>query len=649
MEAQTEARASSGSTVQSQSDLLALYEAMPAGLCHFDREFRFVRVNPALARMNGLPIAAHLGRTPFELLPEVAAQAEETFREVLESGRPRRIEVHGRTPAHPFEERFWDEHWYPVRDDSGQVVSVGAIVIDITERKRAERELAEAERRFRASQEASPIAFTILKSVRDAGGRIVDFEWEYVNQSASQVLKRAARDLVGKRLLVELPGNAQSSELFATYCRVVETGISSDREFRYEADGITGCFHNIAVKLDDGVAVSFSDVTEQVRTREALGQAKLAAEKASAAKDRFLAVLSHELRTPLTPAVIGIESMLMEADLPPALREPLEMVQRNVGLEIKLIDDLLDLSRVVSGKLRLDFKPVDINKAVRETCHTCEQAANEKGIRVRCELDASCRRVHADPARLQQILWNLLRNAVKFTPEGGDVLITTHSVGDSVCVRVRDTGIGISGTVLDRIFEAFEQGHADAGTSFGGMGLGLAITKSLVELHRGEVMAESAGPGQGATFTIKLPALAAASGGGGATSHDAPGDCSGLRVLIVEDHLETAKVLTRSLGKRTRHVRAAHSVAEAFQACAEEPFDVVISDIGLPDGTGYSLMREVAARHRIPGIAMSGYGMAEDLQRSREAGFVEHLVKPVRITQLIGALQRVHEAGSEKR
>jgi PAS domain S-box-containing protein len=756
------------------TELDALYAAAPAGLCQFDLGFRYVRVNAALAAMNGLSADAHIGRTPYEIVPSIAAPAETIFRKVLATRQPTQVELSGTTLLNPEQVRVWHEHWYPIEVNSA-IVGVGVVVTDITCRKRSEEELARAERRFRISQETSPIAFTILRAVRDARGEIVDFTWEYANPAAGALLRRPAESLPGKRLLEELPGNAASSDLFQRYCQVVRTGTPSDYELSYATDGIDGWFRNIAVRLDDGVAVSFTDITarrtaeeaarlrsrqlqtlveqapigvfvidadfrlvainplarpmlagrgapvegrnfeevmreswecgfadetirlvqhtlatgqpyvatertarplppeaprvydwritrlalpgghfgvvcylrditEQVRTREALGAAKHAAEIANAAKDRFIATLSHELRTPLTPVVTALELMSFDESLPAAFRDQVAMMQRNVGLEVKLIDDLLDLGRVASGKLQLHRTPLDLNQAVNDACATCEGPARSKGIHFRCELDPGCGRISGDAVRIQQVLWNLLRNATKFTPPYGEISVVTRRAGDTVSVEVHDTGIGIPAQVLPRIFNAFEQGDELVTRQFGGLGIGLAISKSLVDLHGGTITARSAGPNQGATFALSFPALRGDDAVAVPVTPSTPSQprtTEPLRILLVEDHADTAAALAGMLTRRGYRVQAAHTVAQALQRLEAVTFDVLVSDLGLPDAKGYELMRQVASRYGLPGIAMSGYGMDEDLRQSRAAGFAAHLVKPVRVDQLVAALQAV--------
>jgi PAS domain S-box-containing protein len=392
-----------------------------------------------------------------------------------------------------------------------------------------------------------------------------------------------------------------------------------------------------------GIVVLVTDITERKRAERALREAKEQAEQASRAKDRFLAVLSHELRTPLTPVLMTVGALEHDPDLRPDVREDLTMIKRNIELETKLIDDLLDLNRITSGKIALDIEPVDLNGAVRQVCEICRSAIREQGVELKMELDNGAGLVAADAARLQQILWNVLKNAIKFTHEGGTIRVTTKYLAENRSeVRVEDNGMGIPASMLPRIFDAFEQGEERITRQFGGLGLGLAICKALVDLHRGSIRAESDGAGQGATFVVELPGAAPATLA--RPTDAAPIDVAGprqIRVLVVEDHADTARTLSRLLRGAGFGVVTVADVAGAEATAEAEAFDVLVSDLGLPDGSGYEVIRRVHAHRIVPGIAMSGYGMDEDVRRCHEAGFTEHLVKPIEITQLIAAIRRV--------
>jgi PAS domain S-box-containing protein len=421
-------------------------------------------------------------------------------------------------------------------------------------------------------------------------------------------------------------------------------------EYRYlRPDGVVTWLQASAVEYHNaegqvvGHIGSVVDITARKQAEFALKEAKEQAEAANRSKDRFLAVLSHELRTPLTPVLMSVAARLMDPDLSPELRDELTMIRRNVELETKLIDDLLDLSRITSGKLALRPQVVDLNDAVRHVCSICRDQILEKSIKFHCELDANAGEVTADPARLQQVLWNVLKNAAKFTPEGGQIELTTRrSAGDRVSVRVRDTGAGIAPETLPRVFDAFEQGDPRVSRQFGGLGLGLAITKSLVELHHGTIRAESDGPGRGSVFTIEFPARPAPVARPAPRPPQAKNDR--LRLLIVEDHADTAMVLRKLLSASGYLVKTAACAESAMKMIEQEPFDLLISDIGLPDSNGYELMKRIRAAHAIRGIAMSGFGMDEDIRKSREAGFLDHLVKPVNVAQLHEIIRRVSAA-----
>ncbi|TLD71214.1 PAS domain S-box protein [Phragmitibacter flavus] len=393
-----------------------------------------------------------------------------------------------------------------------------------------------------------------------------------------------------------------------------------------------------------------TDVSVQKRTEAELRVARDQAERVSRAKDHFLAVLSHELRTPLTPVLMAVAALEHDPGISVTVREDLAMMKRNIELETKLIDDLLDLSRITTGKLVLKVETVDLHQAVKHVCGICRPQARERGVILRFqEVVDEPMFVSTDAARLQQVLWNVVRNGIKFTPEGGTVEVTVSKLSastDRYEVRVRDSGIGIPAKALPHIFDAFEQGGADVTRQFGGLGLGLAICESVMTLNGGSIRAESEGEGQGSTFIIEVPMAQAPTKGGG--SVEVPEEDHGhARLLLVEDHADTLRMLSRMLKKAGYRVMAVSNVGSALAAVESNAFDLVVSDLGLPDGNGYELMRRIQAVKPLPGIAMSGFGMEEDMRRSREAGFSEHLVKPIDVGKLVAAIQRVSESGRE--
>jgi signal transduction histidine kinase len=365
--------------------------------------------------------------------------------------------------------------------------------------------------------------------------------------------------------------------------------------------------------------------------------ARAEAEAGSRAKDQFLATLSHELRTPLTPVLMAISSLTSDNSLSQSVRDDLAMIRQNVELEARLIDDLLDLTRLARGTLELHQAALDVHLKLDSALNMCRDDIDAKQIEIAQQRQAVQHTIHGDAARIQQILWNLLKNAVKFTPQGGRVEITTASHAGEFVLTIKDTGEGIDPQVLPRIFDAFEKGARQPRQAVSGLGLGLTISKSLTDLHRGKLTALSEGPGKGATFVLKLPlmpeqpALAA--------TKDADSKSAQRRILFVEDHADTAMALARMLSRQGYSVTRAASVAAAMKSIEADSFDLLISDIGLPDGSGLDIMRHLRSTARAtPGIAVSGYGMEQDILSARQAGFAQHLTKPVHPDILLAAV-----------
>ncbi len=382
------------------------------------------------------------------------------------------------------------------------------------------------------------------------------------------------------------------------------------------------------------------------------------AQRANAAKDQFLAALSHELRTPLAPVLAVVSALESDSGIRASIGGALAVIRRNIELEARLIDDLLDLTRISRGKLELHLQPSDLRDALAHALQSCSaQDDAGKWIAVETEFAAVDHIVCADVPRLTQVFWNLLKNAFKFTPDGGTVRVRTrHESWDGragIAVEVADTGIGISHDLLPRIFDSFEQGERSITRRFGGLGLGLAISKALVELHKGRITVASDGEGRGSTFTVWVPcasrifrddgAAVQPSGTDGDGSAPDPGRQRPLRILLVEDHVDTAAAVADLLDLLGHQVIVAHNVASGLAAAATAlegaGLDLVISDLGLPDGSGLDLMRELSGRHGLRGIALSGYGAESDVRASAEAGFALHLTKPVDLERLRGALR----------
>ena len=400
-----------------------------------------------------------------------------------------------------------------------------------------------------------------------------------------------------------------------------------------------------------GIFVHGVDVTERKQAEEELEaakntaeRAKDAAEQANRTKDHFLAVLSHELRTPLTPVVMGLSMLHDTADLEPAIGETLEMVRRHVELEVRLIDDLLDVSRIARGKIELARSPVELCTVIHRAVEVCKPDIEARRLHFGVDLGAGASYwVKADVPRLQQVFWNLLKNAIKFTPHGGCVGIRCQPSKTDVLVEVNDSGMGIEPEALPRVFNPFEQVEQSITRQFGGLGLGLAISKSLVEMHDGTISAHSEGRDKGATFRVRLP-LSEPAGQPEAPTPTTPEKrvVRPLRILLVEDHGVTAKMMRMVLTSEGHEIQTAGDVATGLELAGQERFDLLISDLGLPDATGYDLLRGIRERgQQFPAIVMSGYGQEADIQRSHEAGFAAHLTKPASREALIEAIAAV--------
>ncbi|MEO8043579.1 MAG: ATP-binding protein [Spartobacteria bacterium] len=381
------------------------------------------------------------------------------------------------------------------------------------------------------------------------------------------------------------------------------------------------------------------------KTRGELRRSLVEAQRANAAKDRFLAVLSHELRTPLNPVLMAASAMETDPNIPSEIRADISMIRRNVELEAKLIDDLLDLTRIANGKVQLQKKIIDAHDLLEEAIAVVRGDPSAAQPPIHLELMATRYHLNGDPARIQQVFWNLIRNAVKFTPPTGKITIRTTNApeAEDLRVEVSDTGVGIAPEALPKIFNAFEQADAESNHTFGGLGLGLAISVALVEMHGGSLRAESAGRGQGASFTFEVPS-ARGSVDSNTPSTPPPAEGDRRRILLVEDHPTTATLMARLLRKRGHEVKVAHNKKDAILAGRAATFDILISDLGLPDGTGYEVME--ALRHGTPvvGVALSGYGMDTDVAQSAAAGFRYHLTKPVDAQKLYQTIEQIPAA-----
>lgn len=534
----------------------------------------------------------------------------------------------------------------PLFDEEGRPRGAVGAFLDVTEWRRVETALADSEERLRLAIEATGLG--LFDSDLPTG----ELRWSPRTRLIFGLPADRSVTVDGFLAMVHPDDRDRTREAIE---RAQDPAVADPYDIEYRCvrpDGTTRWVHaqGRAIFAGQGAArraVRFigtaQDITERKDAEVQFHEAKEAAETANRAKDRFLAVLSHELRTPLAPVVTAVALLEMTPDLLPEVREYLAMIRRNIALETRLIDDLLDLSRVVSGKLRLDRRPTSLNDLVEHVLDIVGGEVQEKGLAIEISLGARPDLVDGDPARLQQMVWNLVKNAAKFTPPGGRIRIATRPAGAGLVeVEVRDTGKGISAEALPHIFDPFEQGDPAITRQFGGLGLGLSIAKAVADRHGGTIRASSDGPGRGSSFVVTLPLVRPPGDPAEPAAEAAAGESAGrMRVLLVEDHVDTAKATSRLLERYGYKVTWADSVAAALRLVDAQPFDIVVSDLGLPDGDGYALMRQIKEQYGLPGIALSGFGMEADVEHGRDAGFLEHLVKPVDVATLDQTIRRV--------
>src|SRR5437763_442333 len=469
------------------------------------------------------------------------------------------------------------------------------------------------------------------------------------NTGAEKIKGYSAKEIVGKHFTCFYTAeDVAAGKPQRNLHEAARRGYIRDQGLRVRKDGSTFEAEVIitALRDDTGKIRGFSkvtrDITDQIRSREFEAE-KIAAQKASKAKDDFLAALSHELRTPLTPALAAATYLQDNAaKLPPEFAEDVEIIKRNVQLQARLIDDLLDLTRIARGKLHLELEDCDAHTITRNALETASSAIAAKKLKVATKLEAKEHHIRADCIRLQQVFWNLMNNAVKFTPEGGEITISTfNDKAGHFNFEIADTGIGIEPQRLRSLFQPFEQADPSVTRQFGGLGLGLAISKRLVDLHGGTIEAESRGRSFGATFKVTLDTLREGAAASGVKNRIAGKGSKPLRILLVEDPEATRRALARLRPPFGHRVVTTGTVATAKQIVGSDQIDVLLCDIGLPDGSGYEVAAQARAKRRIKAIALTGFGTEKDVLRSKEAGFDFHLVKPVNFQELQSVLEQL--------
>lgn len=616
-----------------------LFESARDGVLILDPVSRkIIEANPYMSEMLGYSRGELIGKELFEIgLLKDEAASRTAFAELQERGYIRYEHL-------PLESKLGVRHdvefvsnLYPEGDQE----VIQSNIRDITRRKRLEREVQEKARLLDLSNDAV-IVCDLHDNIR------------FWNVGAETLYGWRQEDTLGQNLHSLLHSE------FSRPWNDISHQLAKDHHFSGDViqtarDGrrIPCLCRLVLDPATSSILASHTDISERKTVEVELVHSLEKAIAAVRGKDDFLAALSHELRTPLTPVLLLANEAAQDPALPEAARQTFATIGRNVALEARLIDDLLDVTRITYAKVTIDRQLVDVHLALRDAIATVQSELFKKKITLTLNLSAPRPLILGDPVRLQQVFWNVLRNAEKFTSIGGRIMVETLLLPRRrLAVKITDTGIGMTPQELERIFAFFSQGdHARPGGAqrFGGLGLGLSISRTLTELHGGTIRAESAGLGQGSTFVIELllapenshmedrrvVALAPV-----ATASPFAHPKAG-RILLVEDHDGTREALTALLSRRHYSVVAVASAAEALAKAAESVFDALLSDIGLSDGDGYALMTSLHALYRLKGIAITGYGQDEDIARARRAGFLFHLTKPIDIESLEHALAAV--------
>jgi PAS domain S-box-containing protein len=575
------------------------------------------------------------------------------------------------------EGRFEDEGWRVRKDGSlfwanvvisalrnrgGDLLGYAKVTRDLTQRRQHEESVRQSEERFRLLVEGvADYAIFML----DVNGHVATW-----NSGAARIKGYRSEDIIGQHFRKFYPQDIAESGWPEHELRVAAAeGRFVDEGWRVRKDGSRFWAHVTITALRDeagrlrGFAKLTRDLTERKRTEaleasgaerdqllEAERGARMLAQRTARMKDEFLATLSHELRTPLN-AILGWTQLIRKDAIarPDDLQRGMEVIERNARAQVRLIDDLLDLSRIMSGRFRLDVQQVSLVEIVRGALDSIEPAAQTKGVRLESVLDPRSVIVSADPARLQQVFWNLLSNAVKFTPKGGRIQVLLQRVNSHIEFSVTDSGIGIPAGFLPHVFERFSQKDSSTHREYGGLGLGLAISKQLVDLHGGSIHAKSLGEGHGATFVVVLPLimLGKETDRSARIHPSAAEDLSeavpvpkldGVSALVVDDESDARELIQRVLEKQGASVRLAGSGEEALRMLETYQPDVLISDIGMPGMDGYQFMKRMRAgetsQRRTPALALTAFARADDRKHAILAGYQAHLSKPFDMAEL---------------
>jgi PAS domain S-box-containing protein len=613
----------------------ALLASAPVGISFLDRGLRYLRMNEVMARLNGVDPTAALGRPLREVIPHLAPQLEPCYRQVLQTGEPLvGLEVSGETPAAPGANRHFLVNYYPIRSREGPPAGVGAAVVEITERKRAEVALREVNETLQALIRACPLAIMVL----DPEDGLVRL-W---NPAAERIFGWTEAEVLGRPLPAIPPG--EQEEFRESLRRVVAGRIPQGLEIRRQRKDGTPLDVSIwaAVVPDPQgtprVMGLVADIGDRRQLERELERRVEELAEADRRKDEFLAMLAHELRNPL--AAISNAGLVLGERRGEDSRsaELLGVIGRQIRHLSRLVDDLLDVSRFTHGRISLRKAPVELAPVVKGALETAWPLLEARGHALAVSLPDEPLWLEADATRIEQVVANLLNNAAKFTEPGGRIELSAEAQGGEAVLRVRDTGAGIPPDLLPRVFDLFVQGERSLDRAHGGLGIGLTLVRSLVERHGGTVEAASEGPGQGSEITVRLPLLPG-------TAREAPAPAAAppdkreeaVRVLLVEDNEDAAAALAELLRIWGHRVEVVHEGPSALEAARTEPPHLVLLDIGLPGMDGYEVaraFRETPGLEGVTLVALTGYGQDSDRVRSSRAGIDHHLVKPVDPDQL---------------
>jgi hypothetical protein len=636
--------------------LSRLVDASVDGIFAFDRELRVIAWNTAIARITGFSGDQVLGKSVLEVFPFLHGGHEGSFLEAL-AGKESVCQNH---PYGTSEDGSFECRYSPLLDEQNKIAGGIAIITDISARKHAEAAVHAAYRQLALHVESSPLAVVEWDS---------DFRVARWSKSAERLFGWKADEVIGKHVNEWQFVFADDVDAVALVTNRQREGVEVQgvlRNRNYTRDGtILFCeWYNSVLRDDRGKLVSVLSLVLDVTAREKAEQERAAllvrerdarqhAEEADRLKDEFLATLSHELRTPLT-SILGWASMIRNGEVEGAnALRALETIERNARSQARLIDDLLDVSRIITGNLRLDLHPLNLTPIVEAAVDALRPTADVKDILMRTEFISGECLVKGDPNRLRQVIWNLLSNAIKFTPRGGTVSISLYCAESNARLMISDTGEGIPEAFLPYVFDRFRQAEGSISRKQGGLGLGLAVVRHLVELHGGTIEAESEGIGYGSTFTVDLPLAQERRDPARAEERRREVErrrsrsdrvrLDGIHVLLVEDDDDSRKLLGTMLKRYGAKVTSTKSAAEALKVFNDEPPDVMISDIGMPDEDGYELIRKLRALPvdkggTVPAIALTGYASRKDRERALEAGYHKHMAKPVEQAEMIAAI-----------